>query len=446
MRAGVVSFGEIAPIPWFGTETMGEADETCRKLGDRISDTALDQVPKKMGAVRFALAAALSRPGVVVGAPRVPVTALLPAGKAALAALPARLEAGSLSFKWKVGVESPDLELGLLDELFEVLPAYAKLRLDANGAWDRRQAERWLTRCADRPVEFVEQPVAPAEEETLHGLAEDYPVKLALDESVTGLDEARRWQAEGWSGIFVIKPALAGPLEEVGAWVVATNADVVLSSAIETALGRAAIFRFALQHHAALLQRSPGFGIGEVFGDRLWDGPMLGPVLDESWIKAVNPEGTMERAELSEALRAWRSREQETGSKEPILISEPEPAKFMAAFARAVAAEAEVFLCDPNWGEQEEEQVELLLQKRVAASSQPFPSAHGWLMIPTGGNDRPDEIHPPRPGHPCGGGEGVRAAFLARAGECDRGAALVSCQRAHGLAALRVDGRRVPAF
>jgi O-succinylbenzoate synthase len=289
-EGGATGFGEIAPIPWFGSETMAEADEICRKLGDRVSDAVLDQVPTRMGAVRFALAAALGRPGVVVGSPRVPVTALLPAGKAALAALPARLEAGSLSFKWKVGVEPVDLELGLLDELLEVLPAYAKLRLDANGAWDRRQAGRWLTRCADRPVEFVEQPVAPDEEETLHGLAEDYPVKLALDESVTGLDEARRWQAEGWSGIFVIKPALAGPLEEVGAWVVATNADVVLSSAIETVLGRAAIFRFALQHHTALLQRSPGFGIGEVFGDPLWDGPFLGSVLDEGWVKAVNPE------------------------------------------------------------------------------------------------------------------------------------------------------------
>lgn len=287
---GVVGFGEIAPIPWFGTETLAEADEVCRKFGDKVTAETLEQVPLRMGAVRFALAAALGRSGAPSATPRVPVTALLPAGKAALAALPARVEAGFLSFKWKVGVESPDEELGLLDELLAALPAYAKLRLDANGAWDRRQAERWLTRCADRPVEFVEQPVAPGEEETLHGLAADYPVKLALDESVTQLEEARRWQAEGWPGIFVLKPALAGPLEDLGAWVVATQADVVLSSAIETALGRAAILRFALRHHAVLLRRSPGFGLGDVFGDRRWDGPMLGSVLDESWVAAVKPE------------------------------------------------------------------------------------------------------------------------------------------------------------
>jgi O-succinylbenzoate synthase len=262
----------------------------CGKFGDQLTAAALDQVPARMGAVRFALATALGRAGVPSATPRVPLTALLPAGKAALTALSGRLEAGFLSFKWKVGVETPDQELGLLDELLAVLPAYAKLRLDANGSWNRRQAERWLARCADRPVEFVEQPVAPADEAALHGLAEDYPVKIALDESVTRLDEARRWQAEGWPGIYVLKPALAGPLEDMAAWVVATQADVVLSSAIETALGRAAILRFALRHHAVLLRRSPGFGIGEVFGDRRWDGPFLGAVLDESWVAGVNPE------------------------------------------------------------------------------------------------------------------------------------------------------------
>ena len=289
-EGGAVSFGEIAPIPWFGTETLAEAEEICRKFGDRVTAETLDLVPAPMGAVRFALAAALSRPGTPSATPRVPVTALLPAGRAALAALPTRVEGGFLSYKWKVGVEEPDTELGLLDELLAALPDYAKLRLDANGAWSRRQAERWLERCADRPIEFVEQPVAPADEDTLHGLAEDYPVKLALDESVTLLGEAKRWQAEGWPGIFVLKPALAGPLEDIAAWVMATQADVVLSSAIETALGRAAILRFALRHHAVLLRRSPGFGIGEVFGDPRWDGPFLGAVLDESWVVAVKPE------------------------------------------------------------------------------------------------------------------------------------------------------------
>jgi O-succinylbenzoate synthase len=289
-EAGRAGYGEIAPIPEFRTETLAEAEAVCRGFGDRVDEKVLAAVPERFGCVRFALAAAIARAPEPAEAVRVPVTALLPAGRAVLEALPARLEAGYLSFKWKVGVGDTADELALLDDVLARLPAHARLRLDANGAWNRQQAGRWLARCAERPVEFVEQPVAPHDESALRGLAGDYPVKLALDESVTRLDEARRWQAEGWPGVFVIKPALAGPLEDVAAWVMSSGADVVLSSAIETALGRAAILSFALRHHRWLLRRAPGFGVGEVFGERSWDGPVLGPVLDAGWAAAVDAE------------------------------------------------------------------------------------------------------------------------------------------------------------
>ncbi len=303
-ETGRVGFGEIAPLPWFGTETLAEAEEICRKFGAAVDREVLDAVPVRFGCVRFALACAraevervdpnaLTQPkraevSAFHPATRLPVAALLPAGREALTALPVKIEAGFLAFKWKVGVGTVDDELGIFDDLLAALPAYATVRLDANGAWDRRQAAKWLVRCAERPVEFVEQPVQPGDEATLLGLAADYPVKLALDESVTGLAAARRWQGLGWPGVFVIKPALAGPLDETAAWVATTEADVVLSSAIETALGRAAILHAALLR--PLTKRALGFGVGEIFGDRRWDGPFLGAVLDASWGKAVNPE------------------------------------------------------------------------------------------------------------------------------------------------------------
>lgn len=308
-EAGRAGFGEIAPIPSFGTETLAEAEELCGKYGDKVAGEVLDVVAERFGCVRFALAAAKSeverglrthfgepakgktRPEAAFhqAKSRVPLTALLPAGRTGLEALPARLEAGWLTFKWKVGVGDIDQELGLLDDLSARLPAYAKLRLDANGAWTRRQAERWLARCAERPVEFLEQPVAPADMDSLMGLAQDYPVKIALDESVVRLEEARKWQALGWPGVFVIKPALAGPLTELAGWATKTKADVVISSAIETALGRSAILNFA-RTQPDLVKRAPGFGVGEVFGDHRWDGPFMGPVLDDDGSATFNPE------------------------------------------------------------------------------------------------------------------------------------------------------------
>lgn len=285
---GRVGFGEIAPIPWFGTETLTEAEEVCRALGAKVEDRVLDAVATRFGCVRFALAAAREQPPVPDPAVRLAVAALLPAGRAALAALPDRLAAGFLGLKWKVGVERAEEELAVLDDLLAQLPPYVRLRLDANGAWDRRTAGRWLAVCAERPVEFVEQPVNPCDLDSLLGLATDYPVTLALDESVTSLASAREWQTRGWPGLFVLKPALAGPLPELVAWAQATRPDLVISSAIETALGRAQVLRAVLAH--GLTKRALGVGIGPVFGDRRWDGPVTGALLDAAWCDSVSAE------------------------------------------------------------------------------------------------------------------------------------------------------------
>jgi O-succinylbenzoic acid--CoA ligase len=132
----------------------------------------------------------------------------------------------------------------------------------------------------------------------------------------------------------------------------------------------------------------------------------------------------MERAELSQALRAWRSREvgavipngpRRVKDNAPYhLITEPDPRKFMAAFADAVAGSGDIFLCDPKWGAAERAQVDELLcraadqlstfnpqlslpgdrpgqtpdwQQPATVSSQlsALSSQLGWLMIPTGG-------------------------------------------------------------
>lgn len=87
----------------------------------------------------------------------------------------------------------------------------------------------------------------------------------------------------------------------------------------------------------------------------------------------------MERVELGRLLGG-----RPTGqTARRVLISEAESRKFMAAFAQAVAGDAEVFLCDPKWGAGERAKVDAML------STAPSPSANpdeGWLMIPTGGS------------------------------------------------------------
>lgn len=306
---GHVGFGEAAPIPWFGTEAAEEAEAALRALGEHVEEARLDELPVRLPCARNALASAraeLRRRELAhdAGAARDEasdyraVAALLPAGRAALEVARVKAEAGFRTFKWKVGVGDVRDELALLDDLWAELPDGARLRLDANGAWDRRRAEQWLERCAERPVEFVEQPCLAEPgatearrkrvEDTLRGLAEDFPTPLALDESVVGDGDVERWLAAGWRGIFVIKPALLGDAAGTLARLAAAKAEVVFSSALETAVGARTALRLAFAW--AGTRRALGFGVWPLFVDTRCDGPHAAPFLRASDVERIDPE------------------------------------------------------------------------------------------------------------------------------------------------------------
>lgn len=263
--------------------------------GDRAGEEQLAGVPPRLACLRAALAAALADLGAgkrPEGRASLPVAALLPAGRGALAAAGPRAEAGFRTFKWKVGVGDINDELSLLDDLFAALPAGSRVRLDANGAWDRRSTERWLEKCAGRPVEFVEQPIARdrrGADDLLLGLAGDYPTPIALDESLGGDGDIARWIGAGWRGIYVVKPALVGdPVAAMGR-LAAAHADVVFSSALETAVGARAALRTAFGW-AAEKPRALGFGVWPLFADGRFDGPAAAPFIRGADVERIDPE------------------------------------------------------------------------------------------------------------------------------------------------------------
>lgn len=295
--AGAVGHGEAAVIPWFGTETADEAAAACGELGGKVDAARLAAVPVRLAALRNALAVALVEVNRgergTLEAPRafLPVAALLPAGRAALESVRAKEEMGFRTFKWKVGVGDVADELSLMDDLCARLPSGAKLRLDANGAWDRRKAERWLERCADRPVEFVEQPVAVdarGAEDLLRGLAEDFPTPIALDESIASEGDIERWIGAGWPGVFVVKPSLLGDVGGALERLAKAKVAVVFSSALETAMGAKAALRVAFQWAGE--PRALGFGVWPLFADARFDGPFAAPFVRWEDVERLDAE------------------------------------------------------------------------------------------------------------------------------------------------------------
>jgi O-succinylbenzoate synthase len=309
---GAIGFGEAAVIPWFGTETADEAEAACRELGATVDDARLDAVPVRLRCLKNALAAARSEgarrfsppsiaervKGRAEASPYLSVAALLPAGRPVLAAIAPKAEMGFRVFKWKVGVGDLADELALLDDVCAAMPSGAKLRLDANGAWDRRKAERWLERCAERPVEFVEQPAfAPAADgaarqrqadDLLRGLAESFPTPLALDESITGDDDIERWLGAGWRGVWIVKPSLLADVEGALEKLSRAKAAVVFSSALETAIGARAALQWALAWPGE--RRALGFGVWPLFADARFDGPHAAPFLRAEDVDRISAE------------------------------------------------------------------------------------------------------------------------------------------------------------
>ncbi|WP_392477727.1 2-succinylbenzoate--CoA ligase [Nostoc sp. C110] len=86
------------------------------------------------------------------------------------------------------------------------------------------------------------------------------------------------------------------------------------------------------------------------------------------------------------------------GTLPKIILAEREPLKFLASFIAACAANCPVFLCNPDWGTQEWQQVfdlvqpniiwgELLHTPTYPVPQSPVPSPQSpFIMIPTGGS------------------------------------------------------------
>ncbi|MEX0267830.1 o-succinylbenzoate synthase [Leptolyngbyaceae cyanobacterium UHCC 1019] len=294
---GQVGSGEIAPLPWFGSETLEQALDFCRQLPAVIREPIIFDIPPTLPACKFgfemaweevasgewrvasgkdqvlgaksqvsgykeqSLNSVLHPPYSILRTPSFGLlqSALLPAGEDALLTWKKRWEEGYRTFKWKIGVQALDVELALLARLAYELPKTARLRLDANGGLSLEATIAWLTVCDRLPmIEYLEQPLSPSQLTQMMELSKQHSTPLALDESVATLAHLQDCHTQGWRGIFVIKPAIAGSPHRLRQFFQTHSIDAVFSSVFETEIGRQAGLRLA----AELGNRDRAMGYG----------------------------------------------------------------------------------------------------------------------------------------------------------------------------------------
>ncbi len=267
---GRIGWGEIAPLPEFGSETLSAAILFCQSLENPLSINSIFSIPEQFPACQFAFESALEDLSIENQSIELEpknYSYLLPTGAAVFPCLDDILAANQTNtYKWKIGINSLKQELNLFEKLITRLPREIKLRLDANGGLSITDSRIWL-KIADESkiIEFIEQPLPPSQWLEMLQLSQDFTTGISLDESVANLRQIEECYQQGWRGIFVIKPAITGSIQGLRNLWGKYPLDLVFSSVLETNIGRKSALRLAQEYPRK--ERALGFGVQQWFNN-----------------------------------------------------------------------------------------------------------------------------------------------------------------------------------
>jgi o-succinylbenzoate synthase len=292
---GLKGYGEAAPWPGFGSETVSESLRVLREAQAMLRRAEFEpgewpegieahfrHAPAARAALEGALwdlaarrdrrtlagqLAACLGPLAGVTLEQVPVNALRVEARRAS-------EAGHRAAKLKLGAAPLAEDLLRVQAAREGLGPEVALRGDANGAWDEHAAREALEALAPFGLAYVEQPLPAEAIDGMARLRRDAPVRIAADESVATAEGAIRLLESGAADVLVLKPAaLGGPAQVLAIAARARRAgcEVVFSHAFESAVGARHVL-----HCAAAWGDSAGvhgLAVGGLFLDDSGDAP-----------------------------------------------------------------------------------------------------------------------------------------------------------------------------
>lgn len=269
-------WGEIAPLSWFGSETLQQALEFCQQLPPLVSSEIILSIPNHLPACQFGFESAILPSQAKQNLLK--ISGLLPTGHTALKNWKPLFIQGYQTLKWKIAVASVQEELTIFQQLIEnisntLTPLKQKvfLRLDANAGLNLDQAEQWLEIC-DKinssyfnciEIEFIEQPLSINQFKEMLKLCDRYSTPIALDESVATLQQLKDCYQQGWSEIFIIKPSIIGSPTQLKSFCQNHPIDAVFSSVLETSINQQAAFNLAQE--LSFTKRALGFGVNHWF-------------------------------------------------------------------------------------------------------------------------------------------------------------------------------------
>jgi len=291
---GRQGYGDCAPLPEAGTENPDAAHAWLSRYLASVPAHDLDDalaslpLPTRTPAARHALETALldllsQIEGMPLRRRLSPdaVDALLVNASAgaldeqALERCIELIEQGFSILKLKVGLAGVDQEIDRLGALCLRLPSQISLRLDANGAWSRNEAQRFLDGIAGLAIESLEEPLAEPTHGALRRLQDSTRIVLALDESLGRFPSETLLTQPPVARLILKPPALGGMLPALSLAVQAARAGLqtLVTSTLESALGVQAVAQLAAALPRSTAPLAQGLATGSWFERDLADAP-----------------------------------------------------------------------------------------------------------------------------------------------------------------------------
>lgn len=235
---------------------------------------------------------------------RIGVNATVPAIEASLVPELLARFAGCRTAKVKVAEPGQTLadDVARVRAVRETMGPEGRIRIDANGAWNVDEAEHAVHALGECDLEYVEQPCATVPELTeLRRRVKYMGIPVAADESVRKSSDPLAVARAGAADLLAIKAQPLGGITHALQIVTAAGLPVVVSSALDTAIG--------LSQGAALAAALPtldydcGLGTASLFLDDVAD---LRPVDGSIPVGRVTPDAeSLSRLAAPDERREW---------------------------------------------------------------------------------------------------------------------------------------------
>jgi L-alanine-DL-glutamate epimerase-like enolase superfamily enzyme len=123
------------------------------------------------------------------------------------------VKSGFQVFYLKVGLDI-ELELEMVRTLRETIGPQAKIRLDANGAWNVNEAVRNLARLDQYNIDFIEQPVVQDPLSNMQEVRSRCAMAVSANEGLWTSEDAVRQMAARTADVYCFSPYLTGSLAQ----------------------------------------------------------------------------------------------------------------------------------------------------------------------------------------------------------------------------------------